>query len=173
FKNTGNVTLTGVSISDVHGGSGALSPMSPASVATLAPGASTTFTASYVVTQADVDAGTAITNTASGNATPSAGTFTPPTDSASVDVEAVSPGMKFSKIASPNTGAAVGDVVTYTYQVFNVGNVTQSNVTVTDVHSGSGSLSAISPASVASLAPGTDATFTATYTITQADFDAG
>jgi hypothetical protein len=55
--NTGNVTLTGVGIQETAfngtGGTGALTPAGGA--ATLAPGASTTFTANYTVTQNDVD----------------------------------------------------------------------------------------------------------------------
>jgi uncharacterized repeat protein (TIGR01451 family) len=55
--NTGNVTLTGVAITETAfngtGGTGAVTPSGGA--ATLAPGASTTFTATYTVTQTDVD----------------------------------------------------------------------------------------------------------------------
>ena len=57
--NTGNVTLNGVTVTDPLPGLSALSGGS----STLAPGASTVFTATYVVTQADVDAGE-ILNTA-------------------------------------------------------------------------------------------------------------
>jgi len=63
-----------------------------------------------------------------------------------------------------------GDQVTYVFTVTNTGNVTLSNVTVTDPLVG---LSAITPASVASMAPGAVVTFTASYTITQADINAG
>ena len=46
-------------------------------VATLAVGDTATFTADYTVTQADIDAGGTIDNTATANATPAAGTYTP------------------------------------------------------------------------------------------------
>uniref|UniRef100_UPI00349EA01B DUF7507 domain-containing protein n=1 Tax=Leadbetterella sp. DM7 TaxID=3235085 RepID=UPI00349EA01B len=59
---------------------------------------------------------------------------------------------------------AVGSVITYSFKVKNTGNVTLTNVTVTDPLPG---LSAIAPASVASLEPGAETTFTATYTVTQ------
>ncbi len=53
--NTGNVAITGVTINDTHGGADPLGPITPASVATLAPGANTTFQASYTVVQVDID----------------------------------------------------------------------------------------------------------------------
>lgn len=55
--NTGNVTLNGVAIAETAfngtGGTGAITPSGGASV--LAPGASTTFSATYTVTQSDID----------------------------------------------------------------------------------------------------------------------
>ncbi|MEP3892512.1 MAG: hypothetical protein ABJN52_00770 [Litorimonas sp.] len=170
--NTGNVTMTSVSISDVHSGTGTLSAPSPASV-DLDPGDSQTFTATYTVTQDDIDAGTDITNTATANATPATGSYTPVTDDETVGLETQAPAVTFTKTASQTTALEVGDVVTYTYAAENTGNVTLSNVSVTDVHSGTGSLSAITPATVASLAVGGTVDFTATYTITQADIDSG
>ena len=170
--NTGNVTWTDVSISDVHSGSGSLSAITPATVATLDPADSVTFTATYTVTQADIDAGTDITNTATLNATPAAGTTPPITATEIVDLDDVMPDFMVTKSASDTVNVAAGDVITYTYTFENTGNVTLSNVSVSDVHSGSGPLSAITPANVASLPIGQTATFTATYTVTQADIDA-
>ena len=76
FENTGNVSLSDVSITDVHGGSGTLGAISPASVASVAVDEIVTFTADYTVTQADIDAGSDITNTATSAATTPGG-FTP------------------------------------------------------------------------------------------------
>ena len=72
--NTGNVTLTDVTVTeDRFTGSGtAPAPTCPAGAASLAPGAQVTCTATYTVTQADVDAGT-ITNTATATGTPPTG----------------------------------------------------------------------------------------------------
>ena len=172
-QNTGNVTLNNVSISDVHSGTGTLSAITPTSLSSLAPGASGSFTATYTVTQDDIDAGTDITNTATGNATPVGGTLTPPTADETVTVDAPAPSLAMTKTPSQTTNAMVGDIITYTYAVINDGNVTLTNVSVSDAHNGSGALSAITPASVATLAVGDTATFTATYTITQDDVDAG
>ena len=57
--NTGNVTLTNITLSDPQ------VTVSGGPLASLAPGASdsTTFTASYIITQSDIDAGS-FTNTA-------------------------------------------------------------------------------------------------------------
>jgi len=170
-ENTGNVTMTNVSISDVHSGTGTLSAITPATVS-LAPGASQDFTATYTVTQADIDAGTDITNTATANATPGGGTYTPVTADETVSVETPAPSTTLVKTASDTTDVMAGDVITYTYAVINTGNVSLSAVSISDVHSGTGSLSAITPAS-ATLAPGASQDFTATYTVTQADIDAG
>jgi uncharacterized repeat protein (TIGR01451 family) len=71
----------------------------------------------------------------------------------------------------PTGTADAGDVITYTYTVANSGNVTISGVSVSDLHNAAGTLSAITPASVASLAPGANAIFQATYTVLQQDVD--
>ncbi len=95
--NTGNTTLTGR-----HGQGrrrspalGTLGAITPASVATLAPGASTTFTATYVVTRADLQSGS-LSNTATATGVPPTG---PPIESppSTVKVPAVPP---FSGLAT-------------------------------------------------------------------------
>ena len=65
--NTGNVTLTAVGVTDPLPGLSAVT----CPVATLAPAASTTCTATYTVTQADLDAGS-IVNTATAIGHPAA-----------------------------------------------------------------------------------------------------
>ncbi|WP_367916696.1 CARDB domain-containing protein, partial [Leadbetterella sp. DM7] len=80
-----------------------------------------------------------------------------------------SPKIELTKTASAGPHA-VGSVITYSFKVKNTGNVTLSNVTVTDPLPGLGT---ITPASVASLAPGAETTFTASYTVTQADVNNG
>uniref|UniRef100_UPI003FCE4A9C DUF7507 domain-containing protein n=1 Tax=Streptomyces sp. PTD5-9 TaxID=3120150 RepID=UPI003FCE4A9C len=76
--NTGNVTLKDVKVDEGEfTGSGKLSDVvCPAGTASLAPGASVTCTASYEVTQADVDAGS-IKNSATATGTPPGGTPPP------------------------------------------------------------------------------------------------
>ena len=96
---------------------------------------------------------------------------TPPTGAPVTDDETVSvgsiapaPASTLTKVASNDTDVQVGDVITYTYTFTNTGNTTMTDVSVSDVHGGTGTLGAISPASVASVAPNGTATFTADYT---------
>ena len=62
-----------------------------------------------------------------------------------------------------------GDQITYAFTVTNTGNVTLTNVTVTDPKV------TVSGVPVATMIPGAvdNSTFTATYTLVQADIDAG
>jgi len=171
--NTGNVDISNVNVTDIHGGTGTLSAITPANVATLAPGNTATFTSTYVVTQGDIDAAKPILNTATANSTTGSVPIIPPTAWEVITPIVPAPSMTIKKTADKTKDVLVGDTITYTYEVTNTGNVDISNVNVTDVHSGTGTLSAITPANVAILAPGDVATFTATYDVTQADFYAG
>ena len=63
---------------------------------------------------------------------------------------------------------SVGDVIDYTITVENTGNVTLTDIVVTDP---TATITGGSP--IAGLAPGATATVTASYTVTQADLDAG
>ncbi|MFC6489904.1 hypothetical protein ACFP9U_18265, partial [Nitratireductor sp. GCM10026969] len=175
IENTGNVTLSNLTVSDdratVQGGP----------LASLAPGAtdSTTFSASYTVTQADIDAGE-IRNSATLTA------FDPDGDAhdfASRSADGAGPtvfpvaenaALTLKKQAHFNDEdddqvAKVGETVTYVFTVENVGNVTLSDITVSD------SKATVSggPITLASDAAPDATSFTATHTLTQADIDAG
>lgn len=177
--NTGTTNLSDVSVNDAaFTGTGTAPVVScPAPAALLAPGAHLTCTATYSVTQADVDAGI-VTNTATAQGTPP-GTVIPvlAMPSTANVTAAAAPGLSVVKSATPSAPASfrAGQVITYSFLVTNTGNVTVSNVSVDDIgFTGSGTISPVScPARVASLAPGAHATCTASYTITPADVKAG
>ena len=164
--NTGNVTLTSVGVTDPKVGTVSC-PLT-----TLAPGASTTCTATYALTQADVNAGV-VNNTATATGTPPAGVTapTPATDNTSTPVNRTS-AIALDKQAGPvvdgdGNGPDVGDTIAYSFIVTNTGNVTLSAVAVTDPTAGTVTCPP------GALAPGASTTCTASYTLTEADVDAG
>ena len=174
--NTGNVTITGITVIDpivpVIGG-----PID------LAPGQtdSATFTATYVLTQADIDAGN-VTNVATAEGNDPSGNpvtddsddpITTDPDDPTVTTLARDPKISLFKTAVFNdeNGDGIpqaGETVSYTFDIRNTGNVTLTNVTITDP------LITVNGGPLATMAPGTvdDTTFTGTYIITQADIDA-
>lgn len=121
-------------------------------------------------------------------------------DTESVDVEDADPQVVVTKTATLLNGAAladpstanvgVGDVITYTYTFENTGNVTLTDISLTDVQDGNGTLTQNDDETLtdngtlgdstdavaangtwSSLAPGDLVTFTSTYTVVQADID--
>ena len=78
------------------------------------------------------------------------------------------PALLIVKTASPKTYSNVGEKITYTYNITNIGNVNIAGlITVTDNRTGSINIT------VGNLAPGKSANGTANYTITQEDLDNG
>jgi len=176
--NTGNVTLADVAVTETAFTGTGTAPVieCPDEAASLAPDASVTCEATYVVTQADMDAG-GVTNTATTTGTPPTGE-PPVSPPSTVEVLATAtPAITVVKSASPNTPDAyqVGQEITYSFVVSNTGNVTLADITVTEGDfSGTGDMSAIEcPDGAASLAPSAQVTCTATYVLTQEDVDAG
>ena len=163
ITNTGNVTLSApFTVSDPL----TTDEACPATPTSLAPGESITCTATYTITQADLDNG-AVTNFATASVNHGGNTYTD-TDTTTV-IGSRSPALALEKTASPSTYNAVGDLITYSYLLTNTGNVTlAAPFTVTDDKT-----AVTCPAVPASLAPNATLTCTATYTITQADLDSG
>ena len=79
------------------------------------------------------------------------------------------PLLSLVKLASPSTYAGVGDVVSYSFVLTNSGNVSLSGPFTIDDDKATDESCPVT----ASLAPAASITCTATYTITQADLDAG
>jgi uncharacterized repeat protein (TIGR01451 family) len=180
--NAGSEALHGITVADTQlppASQGGLSAVTCLAT-TLAPGQSTTCTAKYTVTQADMDHGR-VDDTATASGSPPSGPPVTSAPSAASVTTAPAPGISIVKSASASDVAhfLAGQVITYTFVVTNTGNVTLAPVTVTDTgFSGTGSLSPVScppggTGTVASLAPGAQAVCTATYTLTTADVDAG
>jgi gliding motility-associated-like protein/uncharacterized repeat protein (TIGR01451 family) len=190
--NTGNVTLTDVTITD------AKVTVVGDPLASLAPGVSDsgTFTASYVLAQSDIDKGL-VSNIAIARAEKPGGNPEDPSDDITDDSSDPTP--VTSGVTDPtcvgnctiteipqnpkleilkdgvfkdgnNDGfAQVGEMVVYTFTVTNTGNVTLTNVTITDEKV------TVLGGPLASLVPGisNSGAFTASYVLTQADIDAG
>ena len=179
--NTGSVTLTDVTVTDGLAGLSAV--VCPST--TLAVGANMTCTATYVVTQTDVDAGNVHNSaTASGTppATPTNPNPTPITTPPSViDTPiAQTPALATAKTATLTVDngtpgvANIGDVITYHVTVTNTGNMTLTNVVVVDTLDGYAPTTLT--CSPTTLAPGqvaTCASYTHTVTVEDANRQGG
>jgi uncharacterized repeat protein (TIGR01451 family) len=180
-KNTGNVTLTVVAVNDPLVGFSE-------TIDSLAPGATKTFTVTYVVTLADLNAGT-VQNcadvTGDGPMLPALSFAamqeaeapyvsdedcidTPLENVPGIDIEKSS-AVKMDTVA-PADRVDAGDTIAYTFMVENTGNVTLTNVVVDDPLPG---LTWVSDPNIGELLPGAKVELTATYVVTQADLDAG
>ena len=166
--NTGNVTLNDLELKDSMEG------LSEAKLDKneLAPGESTSGTATYTVTQADVDKGQ-VENTATVSGKPPTNDSNKPpvpvTKTSTVKVPSdPKPDFTFTKKADKES-LILGDVITYTFTVTNTGNVTLNDLELKDPMEG------LSEAKLDKneLAPGESTSGTATYTVTQADVDKG
>lgn len=171
--NTGNTTLTGVAVTDPlitdPPNSGTISCPGGNPIPSLAPGASLDCSATYSLVQADVTAGSR-TNTATA-------TSGPTTDSGSDDVPLPSAlGISLVKTGTFNDNdmdgfAEAGETIGYTFDVTNDSAIAVTNVIVTDPK--------VSPIvcpggnPIPSLGAGASVQCTGSYTITQADVDAG
>src|SRR5690625_1755260 len=186
--NTGNVTLTDVSIEDPLPGLSDLSFTWPGDDNVLVPGQSVEATASLVLTQEHIDGGL-VDNTATAEGTPpsvynpedpdnptpqdpvtdDSTVVTPLDSSASIDLE------KDGIINAAGEQLVAGDTVDYTLTATNTGNVTLTGVSIEDGLPGLEDLSYDWSAATAEgvLAPTETVTLTGVYTLTQQDINAG
>lgn len=135
FKNTGDVELSDLTVSDSRIDDGSLSGCS---VAKLAVNNEATCTATYTVTQEDIDKGDAITSEATASAKDPDGKTVTESDTSdnasSVSIAQkielaleVSPAI-LSNDADNNSLVTPGDTLSYTVTVTNSGNITQTDV---------------------------------------------
>ncbi len=191
-KNTGNVSINTVVVTDpgvkFNGGSPNALTTGPAlasgdtnSNSILDVTETWTYTATYLLTQANVNAAAGVPNGVANTVTvtakdPQAVTVNPTgvgsTLTATTTINSV-PSLTIAKTANTAGPLVVGQVVTYSYLVTNTGNVTITGVGVTETaFNGTGGTAAVVPSGGAStLTPGANTTFTASYTVTQADID--
>src|SRR5690606_38763879 len=144
-------------------------------IASLAPNGVETFTTTYTITQADLDAGSVLNVATAAGEDPDGNPIDPedPTDGEVETPATQEPSFTILKeLVSINGDAGissfetVGDELEYTITVTNTGNVTLTNIEVNDALTGLGEV-------VATLAPTAFQTFTTSYTVTQADLDNG
>jgi hypothetical protein len=165
--NTGNTTLTNIVVTDPM--VGLIITGSP--IASLAPGASSAaITGSHTITQANIDAGS-VTNsaTATANGVSDISGTTNTNNTATVTTLTQTPAVALVKTASVSGTGILGNVITYIFTVKNTGNVTLTNINITDPLVGL----VITGIPIAALAPGATAIAMATYTITQANITTG
>ncbi len=154
--NTGNTTLYDITVVDDK-----IADILEPTIATLAPEASATVTATYTVTLADIDAGS-VTNIAYATD----GTTNSPTDTETVTANQA-PALTINKSTLTPTYDSVGDIIHYDYLITNTGNTTLTGLTVWDDKLGN------IPLTITSLEPGQIATGTASHTIDQDDLNGG
>ncbi|WP_298544486.1 PKD-like domain-containing protein [uncultured Aquimarina sp.] len=175
-QNINDVEISNVNITDSNADPGSISP---ATIATIPAMNSVTVTATHTITQNDLDSGQVINSaTAMGvdpcgtavsdisddptTATPDDNTITPLDQNPSIQLT------KAADTAPDGLWDTVGEIITYTLEVTNSGNVTLSNINISDSNADPGS---ISPASITTLLPRETITVIAAHTITQQDLD--
>ncbi|WP_151772276.1 DUF7507 domain-containing protein [Streptomyces abyssomicinicus] len=156
-RNTGGTTLTGVRIEDDR----VATVTCPDT--TLEPGEDTTCTGTYVVTEADAEAGS-VTNTARAVGDLDGSEVRSEPDTARIGVGGGGePGLTVDKRVDDDRTYRAGEVVTYRYVVTNTGDSALARVVVRDDRVGR----VVCPSTT--LEPGDDMTCTGAYTVTAAD----
>lgn len=168
--NNGNVTITGIVVSDKLEGA-TLDEGQTDEAITLAPGESATLRYSYTVTEADLVAGN-VTNVATATGTDPEGNpvETEATTTVTTEEAASSLGVAKTIVSTPADGKAYaeGETVKFEVAVTNTGNQTLKNVKVVDKLAGAVLAQGESDL-IESLAPGASATLHYSYTITADD----
>lgn len=171
ISNTGNIAINDIAIDDDLPGLSDISIDWNGHDRSLPVGSSVTGTATYTVTQEDVDAGK-VKNAAAVTGTDSHGGSLTASSSASTGIErnaAIKTVKTTDKTSITGDAAKPGTEIRYTVKVTNTGNVTLRNVTCDDSMRGIGRIAL----DRTQLAPGETATGTASHAITQSDIDSG
>src|SRR5690606_10744516 len=141
---TGNVTVGNIMLTDDN----AVIPAGEENIGTLAPGASKTVEVSHAITHADLDNG-GVDNQASVSGTDPVGDpvnsssddpSTPDSDDPTRAELTQSLAITITKRTRPGEFVQVGDVIVYDLVVTNTGNVTLTNIEISDENADAGSL---------------------------------
>ncbi len=199
-ENTGLVALTAPLVTDVLSQfNGTVETLTPtltggdtANSGTLDPNETWVYSAQYSVTQNDIDNGNDLLNTFTFS--PSNAVSQDGTDTVEITVSPLLDVIKSATLSNgdplPPLGVSVGDEVKYIYTLTNTGNVTFTQMGLTDTHNGTGALGTIGNCSVATdngatndtvvngaadglttFGPADVVTCEALYLVTQADVD--
>ena len=168
--NTGNQDLTTVVLGDLFADAGATLFSGDVNTNSILETDETwVYTAQYTVTQADINAGTALVNVA----TVVTDQTTEQQDDATSTVDQ-SPDLTLDKVLESyidddlSGTVTAGDTLTYSFETQNTGNVTLTGVMITDPLDGLSALTC-TPAQPSTLAPLAAMTCTATYVVTALD----
>ncbi|MDR0285521.1 MAG: DUF11 domain-containing protein [Propionibacteriaceae bacterium] len=177
--NTGNVTLTGLTIDESTFAGVAYIAKLDCPETTVAPGGTVTCTGTYTVQQSDIDAKT-LTNTATAVAKGPDGATVRSLPSSVTITGNYSTDVGLTKDGTPKwTGdrPMAGDSIEYTITATNAGVMTEHNIKVVDPLIPTGLVCDDSPdatdALIETLAPKASVDCKGTYVLTQADIDTG
>ncbi|MDO5738397.1 MAG: hypothetical protein Q4P65_04025, partial [Eubacteriales bacterium] len=160
IKNTGNISITNLAIEDTLAG---LSDISYGTKA-LKPGEETSATATYSVTQDDLDWGT-IVNTATVNAQFANDKKLDNKATATI-IAGQAPAFEFTK-STDTKKLVLGDIIEFIFKIKNTGNVTLNKLKLEDDFLGLGPISF----NKESLAPGDEDMVKFSYKVKQEDID--
>ncbi|MFE7469070.1 CARDB domain-containing protein [Streptomyces sp. NPDC057499] len=170
--NTGNTTVDDIAIDETEFTGSGPKPDVTCPEGSLPAGGSQICTATYTLTQADIDRGT-VANTAHATGTSAGDEVTSNTGSVVLEGPPARPGLSLEKSVSPASVDAAGQRVTYSFRVTNTGTTALHGLQIVENgFTGTGGSPEVS-CPVTTLAPGAGTTCTAAYTVTQADIDAG
>lgn len=160
-RNVGDVTLTDVVLSD------SLITPENATCSSLGPDETCVLTGIYMVTQADVDAGEVVNTGSASGLAPNDDPVDADDDTLTTPIDAESELSLVKKLTDAPQPIEVGSVLTYTVTVENTGDVTLTNVFITDPR--------ISPSSkqCETLAPNDSCVLEGEYTVAGADEEEG
>ena len=177
-ENTGNTTLIGVAVTDPYADPGSVVRIADVvgdNDALLEVGETWGYTAVHTVTQAEIDSNGGGDGALENIATADSPQTGPDTDDASVPVTQ-NPALTIVKSLTNADDAVVdtvGEVIEYTITVENTGNVNLTNVVLGDVFAGGATLVSGDTNTNGILETTETWVYSADYTVTQADLNAG